>query len=90
MAKKRTIVILLAIAILLAAGLVIDQYVVLRKAHSTFEDYYAFRGCTELLERTDTEGVCRTDTGQTITIVLYRGRWYLKGDLPGCFLGACL
>ncbi len=52
------------------------------QAHSTFENYYAFRGCSQLLEKTDTYGRCVTSDGQTIKIVLYSGKWYLDGDLP--------
>jgi hypothetical protein len=54
----------------------------LNKAHSTFDNYYAFRGCVELLERTDTYGICKTNSGQTIKIVKYQGKWFLDGDLP--------
>lgn len=85
MTKRRTIIILIVVAVLLAAGLVVDEYFVLTKAHSTFENYYAFRGCTELLERTDTYGICKTGDGQTVKIVLDEGKWYLDGDGPGHF-----
>lgn len=52
-------------------------------AHSTFERYYAFRGCTQLLDKTDTYGDCKLANGQTIKIVLIDGRWFLDGDGPG-------
>ncbi len=58
----------------------------LQKAHSTFENYYAFRGCTELLDKKDNYGVCRTNSGQTLKIVKYDNRWFLDGDLPCGFL----
>jgi hypothetical protein len=51
-------------------------------AHTTFERYYAFRGCVALIDKTDTYGDCRLANGQTIKMVLYNGRWYLDGDLP--------
>ena len=54
---------------------------VLVVAHSSFDEYYKFRGCTELLERTDTYGRCMTSRG-VIKIVLFEGKWYLDGDLP--------
>jgi len=73
-------VVILAVAFVLA-GLYYVRY--LNVAHSTFENYYKFRGCTELLERTDTYGLCKTGSGQTIKIVKYQGRWFLDGDLPG-------
>jgi hypothetical protein len=55
---------------------------VLEVAHGTFEDYYIFRGCTHLLEKTDTYGTCVTEKGETIKMVEYQGKWYLDGDLP--------
>jgi len=83
--------IVLAAAVILAAVLVFGQWLYLRQAHSSFADYYAFRGCTELLEKTDTYGICRTNSGQTIKIVEYQNKWYLDGDLPWACLGnVCL
>jgi len=78
-----------AALIFIAALLLFGVYLThtLRKAHSTFENYYTFRGCTQLLEKTPTSGVCKTRSGQTITIVEYRGKWYLKDDLPTSLWG---
>ena len=63
-----------------------SQVLYLRKAHSTFENYYVFRGCTQLLEKTEDYGICRTDNNQEIKIVKFQGKWYLDGDLPCGFL----
>lgn len=52
-------------------------------AHTSFDRYYAFRGCTELIDRTDTYADCKTKSGQTIKIVLIDNKWYLEGDGPG-------
>jgi len=52
-------------------------------AHTTFERYYAFRGCVQLVDKTDTYGDCKLANGQTIKIVLINGKWYLDGDGPG-------
>lgn len=52
-------------------------------AHTTFERYYAFRGCVELIDKTDTYADCRLANGQTIKIVLIADKWYLDGDGPG-------
>ena len=79
-------IIMIAIVILLvaaAAAFVLDQFFLLQKAHSTFDNYYAFRGCTQLISKTDTSGVCKTASGDTITIVEINGKWYLQGDGPG-------
>ena len=75
----------LVVALLLLCGVFFlsAQYVKLQKAHSTFENYYAFRGCKELLEKTETYGICTTSSGQTIKIVKIDGRWFLEGDGPG-------
>lgn len=54
----------------------------LHVAHSTFENYYKFRGCAELVEKTDTYGTCRLSSGEVIKIVKFQGQWYLDGDLP--------
>lgn len=81
--NKKIILVIIGVIVLAMAALVIDQFILLRKAHSTFDNYYAFRGCVQLLSRTDTSGICKTDSGGTITIVLINGRWYLQGDGPG-------
>jgi hypothetical protein len=52
-------------------------------AHTTFERYYEYRGCTELLDRTDTYGDCKLADGKTIRLVLINDKWYLEGDGPG-------
>ena len=52
-------------------------------AHSTFENYYAFRGCQTLVDRTDTYADCTLADGSIIKLVLINGKWYLDGDGPG-------
>jgi hypothetical protein len=82
--KKALITILLVVIVVFAFG--IYWILLLRKAHSTFENYYAFRGCDQLLQKTQDYGLCKTDTGQTIKIVKFQDKWYLDGDLPCGFL----
>lgn len=82
--RKLSFIVILALAAIFFFG--ISQILYLRQAHSSFENYYAFRGCTVLLQRTNDFGICKTNTGQTIKIVNYQGKWYLDGDLPGGFL----
>lgn len=57
----------------------------LRRMHSTFENYYKFRGCRELIEKNDVSAVCRLSDDKLIKIVKYKDRWFLDGDLPGSF-----
>ena len=80
--------IILAAIILIVAIIIFGIYQVqtLNKAHSTFENYYAFRGCSELIDKTDVSGVCQLDSGKTIKIVKFNDKWYLDGDLPCGFL----
>lgn len=83
---------MITIAALVFLALVIfavHEAIIVDWAHKTFENYYAFRGCTQLLERNATYGICKTSSGDTIKIVLYRGQWYLDGDLPTCWNGIC-
>lgn len=53
------------------------------RAHSSFENYFRFRKCEELVERTDEFATCRLSNGKIIKIVEFEDRWYLDGDLPG-------
>lgn len=64
---------------------VIPKISLLRKAHSSFYNYYQFRGCVQLLEKTDTYGICKVSSGQTIKLINVGGKWYLDGDGPGIF-----
>jgi flagellar basal body-associated protein FliL len=81
--NKKIVWVIIVIIVVTVAAFAIDQFFVLQKAHSTFDNYYAFRGCTQLLSKTDTSGVCKASSGDTITIVLINGKWYLQGDGPG-------
>ncbi len=81
--NKKIALWIVGVLVVSAAALGVDQYFVLQKAHSTFDNYYAFRGCTQLISKTDTSGVCKTFSGSVVTIVEINGRWYLQGDGPG-------
>jgi len=85
--KKIYLVILAGVLFIIAFG--INQFIVLQKAHSTFENYYAFRGCKQLTERTSDYGICKLASGQTIKIVKFQNKWYLDHDLPMCLFGFC-
>ena len=65
------------------------QFSLLEKAHSTFDNYAAFRGCAQITSQSDTSGTCTLPSGETIKIVKFHGKWYLDGDLPACWLDFC-
>ncbi|MCL4397739.1 hypothetical protein M1403_01790 [Patescibacteria group bacterium] len=89
--KHLTLFLALALAIIIVfGGLSIQQFITLRQAHSSFENYYAFRGCQKLLEKTDTSGTCRLSDGKIIKLVKFNNKWYLSGDLPLCPFNICL
>ncbi len=86
--KKKAVKIIILSFVILALIWGISQWFYLRKAHSIFENYYAFRGCVQLLNKTDDYGTCKTSSGQTIKIIKYQNKWYLDGDLPWACLGS--
>ena len=88
--KNRLFVSVVGVVIIAVVAFVIYENRQLHIAHSTFENYYAFRGCVQLIDRTDTMGHCKTADGQTITLVKFNNKWYLDGDLPTCWHNICL
>ena len=77
--RKNVIILAVLFLFFLVAG--IYQVHMLRVAHSSFENYYKFRGCVALVEKTETYGTCRLQSGQVIKLVQVAGRWFLDGDL---------
>lgn len=75
------IIVLLAVAIW--------QFVTLQKAHSSFTNYAAFRGCAQITGQSGATGTCTLANGQSITMVQFHGQWYLDGDLPMCWGNIC-
>ncbi|MFA6338978.1 MAG: hypothetical protein WCW87_02895 [Candidatus Paceibacterota bacterium] len=73
-------IIVLAV-VFLTAG--IYQIHTLQIAHSSFTNYYNFRGCFQLVEKTDEYGICRTSSGETIKLVRVKDKWFLDGDING-------
>lgn len=82
MKTKKKIWVAVIIAAIIIVGLGIWYVFYLKKAHSTFDNYYTFRGCKELILKTDEYGTCKIKDGSTIKIVKYNGKWFLDGDLP--------
>jgi hypothetical protein len=78
--KKNIITAIIIILIIISFG--IYQTYFLNIAHSSFENYSKFRGCVELIEKTDTYGTCKVASGEIIKIVKFQNKWYLDGDLP--------
>jgi len=81
--NQKTVWGLLGILIILFIVLINNWISLLHVAHSSFESYFVFRGCIELVEKTDTYGICKNAQNQSIEIVKSNGKWYLAGDLPG-------
>ena len=75
--------------IVAAAVFALSQISMLRKAHNTFDNYYAFRGCSKLIDETATYGDCQLPSGKIIKLVNFEGRWFLDGDLPSCWFNIC-
>lgn len=88
--RRKKLLVSIIVVIVLLAIFAIKQAIYVEKAHTTFENYYAFRGCERLIKRTNTYGICKTNTGETIKIVKFHEKWYLDGDLPICIGKICL
>ncbi len=87
--KNRGIIWVCLFAFIILAAIAINWILILQKAHSTFENYYVFRGCTRLVKRTNTYGLCQLSSGQTIKLVKFENKWFLDGDLPICKFHFC-
>ncbi len=83
--KIKILIYLIVLLGLIVIGLGIYWVNYLRIAHSSFENYYEFRGCTELINKTSDQGYCKINSGETIKIVKYQDKWFLDGDLPSGF-----
>ena len=79
---KKILIYIITIIVLLTIIISVYWIKVLNTAHSTFENYYTFRGCIELIQKTDTYGLCKLKSGEIIKIVAYNNKWFLDGDLP--------
>jgi hypothetical protein len=80
--SKLTLIWITIIFIILGGILSIYWFIYLNIAHSTFENYYKFRECTELINKTDYYGYCKINSEKIIKIVKYQDKWYLNNDLP--------
>jgi len=90
LSKHKLLLTFVGVVAAFVLGVAVNQFITLRSAHGSFSNYYAFRGCAQLLKKGPDYGVCKTNTGQTIKIVEYHGKWYLNNDLPLCVHGMCL
>ena len=83
MLKNKIVWVTIGCLAIIAAGFLAYTVYATNLAHTTFERYYAFRGCVQLIDKTDTYGDCKLANGQTIKMVLINNKWYLDGDGPG-------
>jgi hypothetical protein len=81
--KRKALWGIVVVVIIAFGAFLADQVYETNLAHTTFDRYYAFRGCVELIDKTDTYADCKLANGQTIKLVLINGKWYLDGDGPG-------
>ena len=82
---------LIAVILFIIFGIIaLHQFFTVQKAHSNFENYYAFRDCKQLVTKTDTYGTCKLSDGKIIKIVKFNNKWYLDNDLPFCIGTFCL
>lgn len=88
--RHKAFLVVVILIILASVIFVVREGIIVDRAHDAFESYYAFRGCAQLLEKTDAYGTCRTTSGDIIKIVKFRDQWYLDGDLPMCWKNICL
>lgn len=82
---RRWLQLFIALVILLGIFCV-WQVLYLHRAHSTFNNYAAFRGCANITSETATSGTCTLTNGESITIVKFNDKWFLQGDLPVCMI----
>ena len=73
---------IVAVIFIFCVGFLIYWTNYLKIAHSSFENYYNFRGCVKLIEKNDAYGKCELASGQIIKLVKFQNKWYLDGDLP--------
>lgn len=87
--KNKTLIIVLILVFITIFIYGLQQTIKVDKAHQTFENYYAFRGCINLVKKTTNYGLCKLSSGQVIKLVKFHEKWYLDGDLPTCFSNIC-
>ena len=87
--KKITLLAVIGILVVILLVLAVQRALLVRRAHSSFENYYTFRGCVQLLQKTDTYATCQLASGATIKMVNVNNKWYLDGDLPVCYFKFC-
>jgi len=85
--KKKLLAIFIIFVIFCILGIfVIYQMTTTYNAHNTFVGYCKWRGLAVESQAAD-YGYCKNpSTGKEYKIVLFKGRWYLDGDLPCGFL----
>ncbi len=79
--KKYFFVYIVIFFLLAGCGYFWNAYLI--QAHSSFEHYYAFRGCKELVTKTDSDATCKLASGKMIRLVKIDIRWFLENDGPG-------
>ena len=84
--KHKNLIVVLVLIVVVTIIFSVNQIMMLQKAHSTFDNYYNFRGCIKLISKTSDYGICQISSEQIIKIVKFDNRWFLDRDLPCGFL----
>ena len=80
--NEHFLIVVITIIAAFIINIAVAQVFIVQSAHSSFDNYYKFRGCSELISRSDDSATCKLPSGETIKIVKYQNKWYLDGDLP--------
>ena len=80
---------MIGIVVMILLVWAVRQAIAVTKAHSSLENYAAFRGCVQMLQTTDTYATCELASSAVIKMVKVNEKWYLDGDLPVCYFKFC-
>lgn len=81
-ARKHAVMAAIMVFIAVIINIGITQLFIVQSAHDSFDNYYKFRGCSELISKSTDSATCRLSSGTTIKLVKFQDKWYLDGDLP--------
>ncbi len=81
--NKKQLLIIFIILVTIILLIAVVWIIKLKIAHSSFDNYYNFRGCKELINKTSDYANCKLTNGKIIKIVKIDNKWFLENDGPG-------